>query len=141
MIVLKIGEKNKKKINPDNNQCVDNCSLTNYKYDYKSNCYTSCPNRTYNNNYICEDCHADCESCDKSPQFNSTNCKTCSSKDKYLQFGNCVSNCSNGFYYDENDTSIKICKCDLIKCYKCSKESFEKNLCLSCNDGYYPKFN
>ena len=130
-----------KKINPDNNQCVDKCSLTKYKYDYKSKCYASCPNRTYNNNYICEDCHPDCKVCGGSPEINNTNCLLCLSPEKYLQFGNCVSKCTNGFYIDEKDNSIKICKCDLKKCFKCSKESFKKNLCISCNEGYYPKFN
>ena len=130
-----------KKINPDNNQCVDNCSLTVYKYDYKSKCYASCPNKTYNNNYICEDCHPDCKTCKNLPEINNTNCLSCLSPDKYLQFGNCVLNCTNGYYNDENDNSIKVCKCDLKKCYKCTRESFKKNLCISCNEGYFPKYN
>ena len=130
-----------KKINPDNNQCVDNCSLTNYKYDYKSNCYTSCPNRTYNNNYICEDCHPDCKTCYNTPEKDYANCLSCLSSDKFLQLGNCVSNCPKGYYNDEKDNSIKICKCELDKCDKCSKESFIKNLCITCNEKYYPKYN
>ena len=74
-------------------------------------------------------------------EVDNTNCKSCKWPDKYLKYGNCVSNCTNGFYLDENDNSIKICKCDLNKCYKCSKEGFNKNLCLTCNEGYYPKEN
>ena len=41
------------------------------------------------------------------------------------------------------DLSIKICKCELIKCKSCSNESLSKNLCISCNeeDKYYHKLN
>ena len=52
-------------------------------------------------------------------------------------------NCSNGYFTDPNDTTSYICKCDNIKCYYCSFESMEYNLCESCNikEGYYPKIN
>ena len=127
-----------KKINLENGECVDDCSLTNNnKYNYKNECYENCP---YNNNYISGDCHRDCKSCEKGPDSISTNCKACSNPDKYLNIGNCVSNCLKGHYIDEYDCSIKICKCDLDKCDKCSKESYVKNLCISCNNGYYPKY-
>ena len=135
--------KTQKKINLANNACVNDCSETsNNKYLYLSKCYVTCPVGTYNNNnYECEVCHQDCKACDKKAEVGSTNCKSCKWPDKYLKYGNCVSNCTNGFYLDENDNSIKICKCDLNKCYKCSKESFNKNLCITCNEGYYPKEN
>ena len=57
-----------KKINLGNdNECIDDCLFTdNNKYNYNSKCYNECPSRTYNNNYICEDCHPDCESCEES---------------------------------------------------------------------------
>ena len=39
--------------------CIKNCNLTqNYKYEYRGNCYTSCPSGTtslYNNDFLCED--------------------------------------------------------------------------------------
>ena len=85
------------------------------------------------------DCHPDCETCEKSADIVSTNCKSCSDHDKYLNIGNCVSECTCGHYLDENN--IKVCKCVLVKCDKCSKESYEQNLCLSCNNGYFPKFD
>ena len=67
-----------KKINLENGECVNDCSETNNsKYNYKNECYENCPNRTYNNNYICEDCHPDCETCDKSADHYSTNCRIC----------------------------------------------------------------
>ena len=44
---------NQKKINLENGECVDDCSLTNNsKYNYKNECFESCPNRTFNNNKL-----------------------------------------------------------------------------------------
>ena len=122
--------------------CIDDCSQINNKYDYLSTCYEACPNGTYEKeNYKCEQCHPDCETCEAGPTLNNSNCKSCSSPEKYLNFGNCISECKNGFYFDQNDSTIKICKCDLDKCNICSEESFNMNLCISCNDTYYPKYN
>ena len=133
------------KINLENGECIDNCfSTNNNKYTYMSKCYEICPDGTYNNinNYTCEECHPDCKTCDKPAEMNNTNCKSCFS-DKFLKYGNCVSNCKNGYYEDENNPSIKICKCDLIKCYICSQESLNQNLCITCNNenGYYQKYD
>ena len=130
-----------KRLNPENNECITDCSVINYKYDYLSKCYNICPDGTYNNNYICNDCHPDCKICDKSPDVNNSNCISCSSQNKFLLFGNCVDNCTNGYYIDEIDPLNKICNCELKKCSNCSKESFEKNLCISCSDGYYQKYD
>ena len=131
---------NQKRLNTENNECVPNCANINYKYDYLSKCFNFCPNGTYNDNYICKNCHSDCKLCDRPNELNNTNCKSCSSPIKHLNFGNCVDKCINGYYIDEKDPDNKICNCDLIKCSNCSKESFENNLCLSCNDGYYQKY-
>ena len=130
---------NRKKINLENDSCTNDCNLVNYKYEHQFKCYNACPTGTWANNFQCEDCHPDCKACDGPAYIINTNCKSCLSPDKYLQFGNCVSNCRNGYYIDENDSSIKICKCELDKCFKCSEESLSMNLCISCNDNYYPK--
>ena len=50
----------------------------------------------------------------------------------------CIKNCSNGFYEEDN---VKKCKCELNQCFNCSDESLKLNQCLSCNDGYYQKYN
>ena len=109
-----------------------------------SKCYEPCPDGTYHNtnNYTCEDCHKDCKTCNKGPDNDNMNCKSCFPY-KFLKYGNCVLDCINGYYIDEYDPSIKICKCDLIKCYKCSLESYQLNLCITCNkeSGYYQKYN
>ena len=131
----------RKKINLENDTCVDNCSLINYKFEYDSNCYKQCPNGTYNNNYLCEKCHPDCKTCDEKYEQENTKCKSCSSPDKFLYLGNCVTNCSNGFYYDEKDPSIKKCKCELNKCFICSKESLSDKTCITCNEGFYQKYD
>ena len=133
-----------KKINLQNNECIDDCSSTNKnKYIYFSKCYEICPDGTYHNtnSYTCEDCHKDCKTCDRGPDNDNMNCKSCS-YGKFLKYGNCVLDCINGYYEDENDSSIKICKCDLIKCFKCSTESYQLNLCISCNkdNEYYQKY-
>ena len=130
---------NRKKINLENNSCIDDCSLGNHKYEYLFKCYSSCPIGTYVNNFKCENCHPDCKTCDGPANINNTNCRSCLSPYKYLQHRNCVANCRNGYYTDENDSSIKICKCELDKCFKCSEESLSMNLCISCNDNFYPK--
>ena len=133
------------KINLANGECVNDCSLTttNNKYLYLSKCYISCPEGTYTDNLECKDCHPDCKACIKPADVISSNCQLCKSSDKCLKKGNCISisESKNGYYLDENDNSIKICKCDLIKCSKCSEESLKINLCLTCNEGYYPKEN
>ena len=131
-----------KKVNLETGSCVDNCIQVNYKYDYLSKCYESCPNGTYEiNDFKCEKCHPDCETCEAGPTLSSSNCKSCLSPEKYLQFGNCISSCKNGFYLDPNDPSIQVCKCDLDKCNICSEESYNMDLCISCNDNYYQKYN
>ena len=45
-----------------NDQCYDNCSLIQL-YEYNRICYESCPNGTYNNSWICEDCAPNCLTC------------------------------------------------------------------------------
>ena len=115
--------------------------MVKYKFEYESKCYEECPIGTYNNSNFCEKCHLDCRTCDRKYEINNTNCKSCSSSDKYLYLGNCVTNCSNGFYYDEKDPFIKLCKCELNKCFNCSRESLRNNLCLSCNKNFHQKYN
>ena len=58
-----------------------------------------------------------------------------SSTYKYEYMDECYSNCSNGYLNDYQ------CKCELEKCLTCSKESLKKELCIKCNDNYYPMEN
>ena len=85
-------------------------------------------------------CHINCKTCDKKEDEYSNNCKTCPNS-KFLDLENCVENCPYGHYLDSEDNLEKcICSRD-IKCYKCSFDSISKNLCISCNNNYYPKIN
>ena len=131
------------KINTENNECTNDCLSVNYKYLYGSKCINNCPIRTFNNNYICEDCHEDCSICFDKYSDDSSNCITCLDNNKFINFGNCVSSCENGYYDYYNETlnlNIKTCKCDLENCLECTKESLNNNLCITCNNekGYYP---
>ena len=141
-----------------------------HKYFYKNKCYISCPPRTNNaaNSFICEDlncnyynfeqtgcittiengffinsslgtidrCHEDCLTCNQKGTSDNANCLTCP-EGKFYNYGNCISNCTNG-YYEEN--SLKKCKCSNIKCFECSLESLDYDLCITCNENYFPKF-
>ena len=101
-----------KKIDKEIGKCIDNCNSL-------SNCKTCFNDDNITISSICTSCYSD----------------------QYLNYGKCVDNCSNGYFLDEINPSIKICKCELTKCKLCSNESLFQNLCISCNeeDNYYPK--
>ena len=137
-------KEHQQKINTENDECTNDCLNVNYKYLYGSKCINNCPERTIENNYICEDCHEDCKICSDKYSDNNSNCITCLDENKFINFGNCVSNCKNDYYNYFNETldlTIKTCKCDLENCFQCTQESLNNNnSCISCNiqKGYYP---
>jgi len=110
-------------------------------------CYEYCPNIINNNsNNICNYCHPDCNKCNETFNEKSTNCISCSSPNKYIHYGNCVSECKNGYYNDtiEDSIIVKKCKCDYENCYICSLESLNNNnSCITCNKekGYFQLYN
>ena len=90
-------------------------------------------------NKILDKCHNDCKSCDEKETIDSTNCKTCP-EGKFIIFGNCTDSCKNGF--DTNLEGNNICKCSLNdKCKDCSKASYDVDLCITCNENFYPKLD
>ena len=111
-------------------ECVQNCTSTNYKYEYNFKCISNCLSGTYINNYKCEKCHEDWEECSGSKTISSTNCISCSSKDKYLYFGNCVDECPGNSYYHNYTIAQNICDYELVQCKTFSKESLKKNYVL-----------
>ena len=69
--------------------------------------------------------------------------KNCSISEeyKYELNGVCHSSCQYGIFFDEKD-SIQKCKCEFDKCYSCPVNiKPAKNLCISCNESFYPKEN
>ena len=130
-----------KKIVESTKECVDSCNLPLYEYEGK--CLPSCPSNTIEYNSKCYPTIPNCKAYDYDINM-PLNLKCISCYDnKYLHKGKCVDNCLNGFYEDENNSTIKICKCDEFnKCKSCSAESLShNNLCISCNDNYYPILN
>ena len=123
-----------------------NLNCTHY-YNYEhTNCLDNIPDGYYLNDSnlkTLDKCHLSCKTCDKKETLNSTNCKSCFDN-KYLEFGNCVSQCDKGTFLDPNDNTIVRCKCNtLTKCEYCSLESIELDLCITCNKdlGYYQIYN
>jgi len=110
----------------EKNECIDQCYKDDtYRFEYKFICYITCPKGTHIspfNEFLCEDD------------------LICEKYYNYTQTG-CLEEIPSGFYL--NDSVKKtIDKCD-IQCEKCSKNSLEKESCLSCNinEKYYPKIN
>ena len=140
-----------------NLKCVNNKGQ--YIYNYNNNCVMLCPAGAYYNeenteciNYIPDGyflkneqirllgkCHKNCKTCNKEGTNNKNNCLTCDST-KYYDLGNCTSSCVNGPLSETS--SKKTCKCSYnVKCKECSIESIIYDLCVSCNQGYYKKYN
>jgi len=59
----------------------------------------------------------------------------CSNK---YEFNNkCYDICPHGTFYDEIN-SVEKCKCENEKCYSCPDVEQSKNLCIICNESFYP---
>ena len=130
-----------KKLDSVTGSCVDDCALTNNKYEYNNKCYSNCLTGTYNDNFKCKECHSDCRECNEGGTTGNTNCLSCSLSSKYLYLGNCLNICQRNSYYNAS-INQNMCKCELTQCYTCSKESLSKNLCISCekDNGYFPVY-
>ena len=128
-------------ISSDNtHMCIDK-SNCNYFYNYEqTECISDIPKGYFlndTNHKTIDKCHEDCETCIQKYTLNNTNCLSCKNS-KFLDLGNCISNCPNGYNVNSN-----ICKCPNGKCLECSIESLTNDLCISCNteDEYFPKYN
>ena len=71
-----------------------------------------------------------------------TNCKSCISNEKYLNYGNCINNCSRSFYINKTNNQ-RTCKCEIEQCLTCSMESLNRSLCTLCDEesGFYPIYD
>ena len=121
---------------------TDSLICDNYFNYQRTECIEVIPNGYYCNDTLLktiDKCHENCKTCKKGPNEKNNNCLSCKNT-KFFDLGNCVDKCINGYYTDIDD--INKCKCsNNIKCFYCSEESKEYNLCLSCNNqkGYYQK--
>ena len=114
-----------------NDTCYDNCSSINF-YDYNYKCYETCPNGTYNNNYICEKCDTNCLSC-----ANKNRCFLCEEGYYNYYIDDNHSFCDefkDGYYVDSKDNLYKPCYSTCKKC-ETSGNSLEHN-CTECKDKY-----
>ena len=79
---------------------------------------------------ILDKCHPNCIQCTSfSENYTEQNCLSCKNEKHVLENGNCVDNCSIGFFLEGKNCK----KCD-ISCKTCNKN---KNMCTECEDGKY----
>ena len=127
------------------NICEDNfkCKKIKKYYNYyQTFCIDEIPegyflnDTTYN---TIDKCHQDCKSCDEKYNDTNSNCNSCLN-DKFFYWGNCLSDCTNGYYTDSSGK--KICKCiSNNNCKECLNDNLEPDMCISCNTGYYQKID
>jgi len=120
-----------------------NCTKLGKYYNYNQTfCIDEIPEGYFLNDTIyntIDKCHQDCKSCDKKYNDTNSNCNSCLN-DKYFYWGNCLLNCTNGYYIDSSGK--KICNCiSNNKCKDCLIDNLESDLCISCNNGYYQKID
>ena len=107
-----------------------------YFYDFNhTECHDIIPEGYYLNDSmlkLLDKCHSNCKTCNKKYNETNNNCLTCK-QSLFFNFGNCILNCSNGFFTDLSNNNI--CKCPFNKkCKECSEESIYHDLCISCNN-------
>ena len=82
-----------KKIVEETGECMTDCSLTNYIYEYQGKCYSKCNESRsdyINNNYKCYGCDPNCKTCSfEANIFINSNCTSCY-EDRYLSNGECL---------------------------------------------------
>lgn len=102
-----------------------------------SQCYTTCPDTTYNNNglLVCSGCSSNCYTCLGSANF----CTRCfkNSIYPYLNITNsstqiCVASCSAGMYPNTALDPVTCVNCN-SPCATCTSQI----ICLTCINGYY----
>ena len=122
--------------------CVKIKVCQNYYNFEKTECFDEVPEGyyVYNiENKILDKCHQDCKTCNQKEDEETSNCLTCSNENYYLYYGKCLENCRDGIPY-ENSNGRKACTCiENRKCRVCPLINNGQNLCLYCNEGYYPK--
>ena len=147
--------------------CTATCGASlKYQIDGTYKCVDSCPEQTFNSNYICYSCYSTCKTC--SHQGDSLNHLCSSCLDNYQENPfintNCYQPCTNGvkFYVDTNydyhclssgqncpstypylvkDTNQCVQSCEDRYCKECTQTTLYelKNICYSqCPSNYSP---
>ena len=116
-------------------------------YSYYNSFYNAYYNTFYYNNIkdncFTVDCSNDWKARQKKLISNNNKCiESCNDSKQYpYEYnGKCYAKCSKGYFYDNNNQTIK-CKCELDQCLLCPQVALNKGLCTKCNDDYYPKEN
>jgi hypothetical protein len=121
----------------ENQKCIS-CLNNKYLQRDKGNCIDNCLSGYYINNTFCEECNSSCLTCDKGFSDNSPHCTSCS-ENKLLKEDSeeCVNECLNGYYYEDN----KYCKKCHSSCLTCSQGySNDSSHCTSCiNNKYFQR--
>jgi len=134
----------------ENKECwlckdIDN-GVNKYKFINGNHCLKEKPNNSYfvnkqfyvidciegyyYNNDECIKCHDNCKKCTGTSNNNTDQkCISCKNEVYFLEYQNCVENCSNGFYPED-----KNCKKCNDKCKTCN---INENNCTSCDSGKY----
>ena len=119
----------RKRINVEDNSCVDNCNLIDDTFEYDFKCYKNCPKGSFRylffdsnkntfiicmdllegfyldeNDLIYKQCFSKCKTCDKKGNETYHNCLQCKDNYKYhynyLNYTNCYNNCSYYKYFN-----------------------------------------
>ena len=105
-------------------------------------CISSMPNVGYflvnSSTGLFAKCHSDCKTCSRKNNELSSNCDSCNNEDLYLLNGNCVNNCSEG-YFPSVSNSVNICQKCYQNCLICSEKENYNDInqiinmnCLKC---------
>ena len=91
-----------------------------YYYNYpRTSCLEQIPEGFFCNdteNKAIDKCHEDCETCEKAPTENNSNCLSCRNSSFFFDLGNCRENCPNGYFMDELHNLT--CKCtNNVECF------------------------
>ena len=106
----------------------------------KNNIQTKIYNQISNITCSMEDCSDDWKLKQNKIIEGSDECfNNCPNTNRYEYNGQCISQCTNGYFIDDNN--ITKCKCKLEKCFTCPTVALIKNLCTKCNVNYYQMEN
>ena len=97
-------------------------------------------NGTCKQNFTCDD---KCKTCKEEPKEGNQNCLSCKDENDFLQEGNCIKECTDGFYDVGNKTcskcneTCKTCEINSNNCTSCIDGKYlnnENNICINCHE-------